>query len=73
MAALFRWRRQPPPQLLEEARRTPGGFVYEIDGDWGDAAVPPTAIVGAWTVDPEGHLTGEFEPNPNYRPGPEAD
>lgn len=56
--------------MVEEARRHPGGWVYEIEGDYGpDDAVPPEAIRGAWAVDDHGELTGEFTPNPNYRPG----
>jgi hypothetical protein len=61
--------RTPPPALVAEARRFPGGWVYEIDGVFGpDEAVPPEAIRGAWSVGPDGTLTGDFEPNPNYRP-----
>ena len=54
--------------MVDEALRHPGGHVYEIDGDFGpDDAVPPEAIKGAWKVDDEGHLTGEFTPNPNFK------
>ncbi len=63
--------RQPdlPPALVAEAKTRPGGWVYEIVGDYGPAeAVPPTAIRGAWKVDEEGRITGEFLPNPNFRP-----
>nr|WSX75509.1 hypothetical protein OH826_17410 [Streptomyces sp. NBC_00899] len=64
-------RRVPPPELADEARRNPGGWVYEIDGDmvadpYGD--VPPEAVIGAWKVDRRGALSGEYEANPNYRP-----
>lgn len=61
--------RQPPPKLLAEARRFPNGWVYEIEGEFGpDDAVPPEAIKGAWAVDADGNLTGEFKPNPSYEP-----
>ena len=33
-------------------------------------AVPPTAIRGGWKVDDEGHVVGDFIPNPNFRPAP---
>jgi hypothetical protein len=57
--------------MIEEARRNPSGWVYEIDGDFGpDDSVPPEVIRGAWAVDASGELTGEFTPNPNFRSGP---
>lgn len=58
-----------PQHLLNEARMRPRGWVYVIDGDFGpDEAVPPERIRGAWTVDEAGYLTGEYQPNPNFRP-----
>jgi hypothetical protein len=58
---------QPPPAAIEEASRTPNGWVYAIEGDFGDDAVPPDAIKGAWKVDAEGKIVGDFIPNLNYR------
>jgi hypothetical protein len=56
----------PPPEAIEEAKRNPGGWVYQIEGDYGlDDAVPPDAIVGAWKVDHDGNIVGSFVPNPN--------
>lgn len=61
-------RREPPPELVAEARHFPGGWVYEVEGEFGPSdAVPPEAIRGAWAVDPEGKLTGEYRANPKYR------
>jgi hypothetical protein len=63
--------REFPPHLLAEAARTPGGWVYEIDGDQvadPDRAVSPEAIKGAWAVGPDGRPTGEYKANPNYLP-----
>jgi len=58
-----------PPELVAEAAKYPGGWVYEIAPGYDpDGAVPPDAIVGAWKVDDHGRLTGEFTPNPNFRP-----
>lgn len=52
-----------------EARKTPGGWVYQIDGVYGpEDTVPPERIVGAWKVDEKGEITGEFIHNPKYRP-----
>ena len=59
-----------PPELLEEARTRPGGWVYVIDPafapDGADGAVPPEGIVGAWKVGEDGVPTGEFEKNSRY-------
>jgi hypothetical protein len=63
--------RTPPAELVAEAARTPGGWVYDIDPDWVDdpnGAVPPEAIRGAWRVDDSGRLTGEFTPNEKHTP-----
>jgi hypothetical protein len=54
---------------VEEARRTPNGWVYRIAPGYApDQRVPPHAIVGAWRVDAGGEITGEFVPNPRYTP-----
>jgi hypothetical protein len=61
-------RRQFPKALLDEARRHPDGWVYEIDPQYDPlGAVPPEGIIGAWRVGRDGHPTGEFTPNPKYR------
>jgi len=58
----------PTDQAREEARRNPGGWVYKIEGNYGpEDAVPREAVVGAWQVDEDGNITGEFIPNPNFR------
>jgi hypothetical protein len=42
-------RRELSPELVSEAQRFPGGWVYEIEGEFGpNDAVPPEAIRGAW-------------------------
>ncbi len=56
------------PALVAEARRVPGGWVYEIVGEFApEQDVPPGAIKGAWKVDDNGVLTGEYVANPNFR------
>jgi hypothetical protein len=60
--------RELPPALMAEARTKPGGWVYEIVGDYGPQdAVPPSAIRGAWKVNDEGEIVGDFLPNPNFK------
>jgi hypothetical protein len=62
-------KRTPPPNAIAEAKKKPNGWVYQIEGPYGpDDAVPPEAICGAWKVDENGNIVGEFIPNPNYKP-----
>ncbi len=60
-----------PPEMLEQARATPGGWLYVIDPAFARAGlegvVPLEAIKGAWRIGEDGLPTGEFEPNPGYR------
>ncbi|MFG1905585.1 hypothetical protein [Kribbella sp. NPDC048928] len=59
--------REIPPGLVAEAKNTPGGWVYEIVGSYGpNDDVPPTAIRGAWKVDDNGNIEGNFIPNENF-------
>ena len=61
---------QPTEAAHAEAKENPGGWVYQIDGCYRpDEHVPPEMIVGAWKVDENGLIVGEFQPNPNYRSG----
>lgn len=60
-------KRTPAPEAMAEAKRNPGGWVYEISGPYGpNDHVPPQDIVGAWKVDEQGMIIGEFLPNPNF-------
>ena len=60
---------EPTSEAIAEARQNPGGWVYAIDGRYdSDGAVPPQAVKGAWKVDENGNIVGEFIPNPNYVP-----
>ena len=60
---------KPLPGEVEEAPRTPGGWVYRIAGRFRpDQYVPPEAIVGAWKVDAEGKISGAFMENKKYDP-----
>jgi hypothetical protein len=70
--------RQLPPPLItdamrETARKQPGGWVYAVDPAFDpNGEVPGWAVRGAYRVDDRGELYGEFVPNPNYRPTPQA-
>jgi hypothetical protein len=56
--------------VIKAARENPGGWVYKIEGQFcPQDHVPPEAVVGAWKVDDNGLLTGEFVSNPKYLPG----
>ena len=62
---------KPTPEIIALARRHPNGHVYAIEGKFGPSDdVPPQAIKGAWKVDGQGNIVGDFIPNPNYRPKP---
>lgn len=66
---------RPPvtPQLRERARQSPGSWVCPVDPAFQDAEdVPDWAVLGAYRVDENGEIAGEFTPNPNYRPSPVA-
>jgi hypothetical protein len=59
--------RQPPKAAVEEAKQNPGGWVYEIDQKFDpNGAVPPEGVIGAWKVDDDGIISGDFIPNPRY-------
>lgn len=59
----------PYKDEIEEAKRTPNGWVYRIDGNFAPSeGVPPEAIVGAWKVDKDGNIVGGFMHNSRYRP-----
>lgn len=66
----------PPPltdELREQARHSPGTWLYAIDPFFDPSGeVPPYGVVGAWRADEHGEITGEFRRNPNYRPSPVA-
>ena len=59
---------KPLPGEMEEAARHPNGWVYRIAGSIGDpnGKVPTEAIVGAWKVDADGKITGDFIENAKY-------
>ena len=53
--------------LIAEAKRNPNGWVYVLDNEYdGKDIVPPEFIKGAWKVDEDGIIEGNFIPNPKY-------
>ena len=62
-----------PADLRARARQTPNGWLYVVDPAMeGAADVPGIAIAGAYRVDENGEIAGEFIPNPEYQPSPLA-
>ena len=60
-------KKTPPMEAINEALNCPNGWVYEIDGTFNrDEETPPQAIKGAWKVNENGLIVGDFIPNPNY-------
>ena len=61
---------QVTADVVKAAQENPNGWVYKIEGDFKpEEQIPPEAVVGAWKVDENGNITGEFIPNPNHIPG----
>jgi hypothetical protein len=60
---------QPDTQAIEAAKQNANGWVYKIDFRYpSQDQVPPEAIVGAWKVNAQGVIEGEFVPNASYCP-----
>ena len=61
----------PTPEMIAEAKANAGGWVYQIAGSFGpNDHIPPEFIKGAFKVDEDGKITGEFQANPKYRGKP---
>lgn len=57
-----------PRELVEEAKRTPNGWVYEKGRRYrGSQHVPPDTIPGAWKVNADGEIESDVVLNPRYR------
>jgi hypothetical protein len=54
------------PAIREAARQAGGGWLDEVVGRHAEP-VPMTAVRGAWRLDAQGELTGEYVANPSYR------
>ncbi len=62
--------RAPLPEvsiaIKDAARRAGGGWLDEVVGGHAPP-VPMSAIKGAWRLDANGELTGEYVANPQFR------
>lgn len=59
---------KPTAGEISEAKSFPSGWVYRIDPKYNPSGkVPPEGIVGAWQVDENGNILGEFKHNPKYK------
>jgi len=57
----------PSEKARREALNHPNGYVYVLDEAYSNKKdVPPEAIAGAWKVNKNGHIEGDFIPNPAY-------
>jgi len=52
---------------VQEAKRNPSGWVYRVARRFGPSdRIPKEAIIGAWKVNAQGQIVGEFMKNENY-------
>jgi len=59
---------KPTEKAIAEALKNPNGWVYVLDEAFEAVTdVPPEAIKGAWKVDGNGCIIGNFMPNPKYK------
>jgi hypothetical protein len=59
----------PDTAAIEAAKQNANGWVYKIDFQYpSQDQVPHEAIVGAWKVNAQGVIEGEFVPNARYCP-----
>ncbi len=60
---------KPSDEVMQQAKFHANGWVYQIDGKYAPSqAVPPEVIMGAWQVDANGNIVGEFIANSKYKP-----
>lgn len=52
-------------EIREAARAAGGGWLDEVVGDH-KPPVPQRFVKGAWRIDANGELTGEYLPNPDF-------
>jgi hypothetical protein len=54
-----------PLEVVEQARAAGGGWYYEVVGTHA-GPVPDEAVRGAWRIDADGRLTGEYVAIPKF-------
>jgi len=58
----------PSPEEIREAKQHANGWIYRIEGNYdSNAEIPPHAIIGAWRVDEDGLICGDFIVNPKNK------
>lgn len=63
---------EPPPEVVEAARKLPGRWLSVPDAAWsGQGAPPEWAVPGRWRTDSTGAIVA-WEDNDRYRPSPAA-
>ncbi|MFH9610365.1 type VII secretion system-associated protein [Streptomyces sp. NPDC017448] len=63
---------EPPPEVVEAARKLPGRWLSVPDAAWaGQGAPPDWAVPGRWRTDSTGTIVA-WEDNDRYRPSPAA-
>ncbi len=60
--------KEPSEAAKREALKHPNGWVYALDAAFEyEEEVPSEAILGAWKVNSEGKIIGDFVPNDKYK------
>ncbi|MFH9293604.1 type VII secretion system-associated protein [Streptomyces sp. NPDC017520] len=63
---------EPPPEVVEAARKLPGRWLSVPDAEWsGQGAPPDWSVPGRWGTDAAGTIVA-WEDNEDYRPSPAA-
>ena len=51
-----------------QVRLLANGWLYKVESEYQFSEnVPPNAILGAWRLDSNGEIIGDFISNPNYK------
>jgi hypothetical protein len=59
----------PSPEDIDEAKLHPDGWIYKFSKKYSLAdRVPPEHIIGAWKVDSDGNIIGDFIKNSKFIP-----
>jgi hypothetical protein len=57
----------PSPEEISAAKLNPNGWVYKFSKKYSSKDyIPPEDIMGAWKVDSDGNIVGDFIENPKF-------